>query len=161
MISSLRRSSRAVSLCDRFKFSSQRRLCVLLTTILRPSVPGEPSSLGAYSPLRVLAPPSTRARIVPSRTADMSARSGLEASAPLQRGSNLFANLAAVNEPRGFLTVAHAEDLVGGAQVLLYRRLGKEEVLGDLCVAQSLGDEVQYLPLADGERVEIRGVIVR
>ena len=45
--------------------------------------------------------------------------------------------------------------------MLLYRRLGKEEVLGDLCVAQSLGDEVQYLPLADGERVEIRGVIVR
>src|SRR5215210_5930368 len=56
MTSSLRRSSRAVSLCDRFKFSSQRRLCVLLTTILRPSVPGEPSSLRAYSPLRVLAP---------------------------------------------------------------------------------------------------------
>src|ERR687897_2729604 len=47
MTSSLRRSSRAVSLCDRFKFSSQRRLCVLLTTILRPSVPGELFPWGA------------------------------------------------------------------------------------------------------------------
>jgi hypothetical protein len=45
--------------------------------------------------------------------------------------------------------------------VLLYRRLREEEVLGDLCVAESLGDELQYLPLAGGERVEIRGVIVR
>jgi hypothetical protein len=70
-------------------------------------------------------------------------------------------NLAPVDELRGFLTVTHAEDLVSGAQVLLYRRLGEEEVLGDLCVAESLGDELQYLPLADGERVEIRGVIVR
>ena len=72
-----------------------------------------------------------------------------------------FANLATVNEPRSFLTVTHPEDLVGGAQVLLYRRLGEEEVLGDLCVAESLGDELQYLPLADGERVETSGVIVR
>jgi hypothetical protein len=72
-----------------------------------------------------------------------------------------FANLATVNEPRSFLTVTHAEDFVGGAQVLLYRRLGEEEVLGDLCVAESLGDELQYLPLADSERVETRGVIVR
>src|SRR5215211_6622946 len=70
-------------------------------------------------------------------------------------------NLATVNEPRGFLAVTHAEDLVGGAQVLLYRRLGEEEVLGDLCVAESLGDQLQYLALADGERVEIRGIIVR
>ena len=69
--------------------------------------------------------------------------------------------LATVYELCGFLTVTHAEDLVGGAQVLLYRRLGEEELLGDLCVAESLGDELQYLPLADGERVEIRGVIVR
>src|SRR5829696_7115307 len=66
MTSSLRRSSRAVSLCDRFRFSSQRRLCVLLTTILRPSVPGEPSSLG------VLDPPSTGARIVARRFAPLS-----------------------------------------------------------------------------------------
>src|SRR5215210_9483791 len=59
------------------------------------------------------------------------------------------------------LRSTHAEDLVGGAQVLLYRRLGEEEVLGDLCVAESLGDQLQYLALADGERVEIRGIIVR
>src|SRR5215218_5210266 len=71
MISSLRRSSRAVRLCDRFKFSSQRRLCVLLTTIFRPSVPGGPSSLKASS-LRVLTSPSTGARIVARRFAPLS-----------------------------------------------------------------------------------------
>src|ERR687894_179513 len=43
MISSLRCSSRAVSLWDLFKSSSQRKLCILLTTIFRPSVSGEPS----------------------------------------------------------------------------------------------------------------------
>src|SRR5215204_5473302 len=176
MTSSLRRSSRAVSLCDRFRFSSQRRLCVLLTTILRPSVPSEPSSLG------VLDPPSTGARIVARRFAPsqhtpacglrLSARSGPWPSLVGTHGAKrradqlakrfyLFANLAAVDEPRGFLTVANAKDLVGGAQVLLYRRLGEEEALGDLCVAQPLGDEMQYLPLADGERVEIHRVIVR
>jgi hypothetical protein len=79
----------------------------------------------------------------------------------LQGGKTSLQTLATVYELCGFLTVTHAEDLVGGAQVLLYRRLGEEEVLGDLCVAESLGDELQYLPLADGERVEIRGVIVR
>src|ERR671920_283640 len=72
MTSSLRRSSRAVSLCERFKFSSQRRLCVLLTTIFRPSVPDETSSPRAYCPLRVLAPPSTGARIVARRFAPLS-----------------------------------------------------------------------------------------
>src|SRR5215203_5586218 len=71
MISSLRRSSRAVRLCDRFKFSSQRRLRVLLTTIFRPSVPGGPSSLKA-SPLHVLTSPSTGARIVARRFAPLS-----------------------------------------------------------------------------------------
>ena len=45
--------------------------------------------------------------------------------------------------------------------MLVYRRLGEEEALGDLCVAEFLGDELQYLALADGERVELRGVIVR
>src|SRR5919112_963817 len=43
MISSFRCSSRAVSLWDLFKSSSQRKLCILLTTIFRPSVSGEPS----------------------------------------------------------------------------------------------------------------------
>jgi len=79
----------------------------------------------------------------------------------LQEGKTSLQTLATVYELCGFLTVTHAEDLVGSAQVLLYRRLGEEEVLGDRCVAESLGDELQYLPLADGERVEIRGVIVR
>src|SRR5215213_6238862 len=151
MTSSLRRSSRAVSLCDRFKFSSQRRLCVLLTTILHSSVPGEPSSLGVL-PLGACSSidRGTYSTISDRRYVSISARACKEVQ-----------TLATVNEPRGFLTVTHAEDLVGSAQVLLYRRLGEEEVLGDLCVAESLGDELQYLPLADGESVEIRGVIVR
>src|SRR5215211_5689922 len=151
MTSSLRRSSRAVSLCDRFKFSSQRRLCVLLTTILHSSVPGEPSSLGVL-PLGACSSidRGTYSTISDRRYVSISARACKEVQ-----------TLATVNEPRGFLTVTHAEDLVGSAQVLLHRRLGEEEVLGDLCVAESLGDELQYLPLADGESVEIRGVIVR
>src|SRR5215208_6360394 len=157
MTSSLRRSSRAVSLCDRFKFSSQRRLCVLLTTILRPSVPCGPSSLRAFSPVRVLTSPSTGARIVPSRTmlptllqAFQHSRARALAEVLTRAGFGRVTlpkpALAAVDEPRGFLTVAHAEDLIGGAQVLLYRRLREEEALGDLCVAKSLGDELQYLP---------------
>src|SRR5919112_2300354 len=45
--------------------------------------------------------------------------------------------------------------------MLLYRGLGEEEVLGYLCVAEPLGEELQYLPLAGGERVEVRRVLVR
>src|ERR671913_2061330 len=75
--------------------------------------------------------------------------------------ADLRPSLPAVYEPSGFLTVANAEDLICGAQVLLYRGLGEEEALGDLCVAESLGDELQYLPLSDGERVEVRGVVFR
>src|SRR5918993_3152374 len=74
--------------------------------------------------------------------------------------ADLRPSLPAVDEPCGFLTVANAEDLICGAQVLLYRGLGEEEALGDLCVAKSLGDELQYLPLSDGERVEVHGVFV-
>src|SRR5829696_1082485 len=45
--------------------------------------------------------------------------------------------------------------------MLLYRGLGEEEALGYLCVAEPLGDELQYLLLAAGECVEVRGVLVR
>src|SRR4051794_4869738 len=68
--------------------------------------------------------------------------------------------LTGVDQSCGLFAVADAEDSVGGAQVLFDRGFGEEEVFGDLGIAVSPGDELQYLALANGERVEVGGLLV-
>ena len=66
---------------------------------------------------------------------------------------------AASEEFRSFGAVGHPQDLVGGAQMLLYCGLREEEALAYFSVGEPLDHVPEDLPLADGEGSKVRRLL--